>query len=92
LLVDHGDSVIDFDFGKKLGERVGWPLERTRPAPAGSEAPPGLSFTDLVNPWSCQSASRINTYMEKRTKLGEIGMLKEQIERSGRPSVQSPDP
>jgi hypothetical protein len=92
LLVDHGDSVIDFNFGRKLGERVGWPLERTRPVPAESAAPPGLSITDLLNPWSCQSASRINTYMEKRAKLGEIGMLKEQIERSSRRSAQSPDP
>jgi hypothetical protein len=83
LLVRHGGTVLNLGLGERIGERVGWPSERTSSIARERDAMVKFDAIDEHDPWSCQSVSRLNAYMEKRIHLGELAALRDQLERSG---------
>ena len=76
LLVNRGDSLIDFSIGQRLGERLGWPSERLGELAQERTALFKLVPADQANFWSCASLARTNAFMEKRMKLGELQALR----------------
>ncbi|HWW79586.1 MAG TPA: hypothetical protein VNY82_08310 [Steroidobacteraceae bacterium] len=88
LLVGPETTLLYFSLGAKLGERVGWPVERVHQLSDEKEELLRLSASNTLVPGSCDAISRINTFINERGRLGEIGALRElrdQREPSGPP-------
>jgi hypothetical protein len=87
LMVDRGGTLLDLTAGKGLGARVGWPAERvdrlTQEAKASMQAINEMTGTDPTQQWSCNSVARGNAYMAQLDSLGERGLTRQAIERSG---------
>ncbi len=85
LLVGPGTTLLYLSLGGRLGERVGWPAERVRQIAAEKEELLQLAIRNEQNPWSCDTVSRINTFIVERARIGELDALRElrdQRERS----------
>jgi hypothetical protein len=88
LLVGPQTTLLYFSLGAKLGERVGWPAERVHQLTDEKEELLRLAASNTLIPGSCDAISRINTFTDERSRLGEIGALRElrdQHEPSGQP-------
>jgi hypothetical protein len=88
LLVGPGTTLLNFVLGGGLGERVGWPAERVQQIAAEREALLRIESDNEQNLWSCETLSRVNEFIDKRLRQGEISALRElkdQRERPGQP-------
>jgi hypothetical protein len=88
LLVGPGTTLLSFGLGGRLGERVGWPTERVHQIAAEREALLRILSDNEQNLWSCDTLSRVNEFIDKRLRQGEITALRElkdQRERPGQP-------
>jgi hypothetical protein len=92
LMVDKGGTLLDLTAGKGLGARVGWPAERvdrlTQEAKASMQAINEMTGTDPKQQWSCDGVARGNAYMTQLDSLGERGLTRQAIERSGEPVAE----
>jgi hypothetical protein len=80
LLVNHGSTLINFSFGTRIGERVGWPSERLQGLSQERDALIELG-TDEEQGWSCEKVHRVNEFIEKRAQLGELAAIRELRDR-----------
>jgi hypothetical protein len=87
LLVGPETTLLYFSLGAKLGERVGWPAERVRQLSDEKEGLLRIAASNTLIPRSCDAISRINTFIDERERLGEIGALRE-LRDQGAPSGQ----
>jgi hypothetical protein len=87
LMVDRRSTLLNSMVGTRTGERVGWPAERLNRLRSELEAMMGFDPISHQEPWSCQSVSRLNTYMERRAQVGEREAIKEQLENSPQPAA-----
>jgi hypothetical protein len=87
LMVDKGGTLLDLTAGKGLGARVGWPAGRvdrlTQETKASMQALNEMTGTDPTQQWSCDGVARGNAYMAQLDSLGERGLTRQAIERSG---------
>jgi hypothetical protein len=87
LMVDKATTLLEFSVGKSLGVRVGWPPELvenlTQQLHASMQVIAQLTPTDPGQQWNCDSVARGNAYMSERDQLGERGLARQAIERSG---------
>ena len=76
LLVNHGGTIINLAVGARLGEHVGWSAERLQ----------GISqervtlfqlLPDEQHGGSCETVYRMNEFIDKRARLGELGALRD---------------
>lgn len=87
LLVDHRSTILNSMVGARVGERVGWPAERVSRLRGEREAMIGFDPISHQEPWSCQSVSRLNAYMERRMQVGEREAIREQLEHTAPPAA-----
>jgi hypothetical protein len=87
LMVKKATTLFDLSLGKSLGARVGWPAERveklTQEFKASMQSINQLTASDPKQQWSCDSVARGNAYMAQLDFLGERGLARQAIERSG---------
>lgn len=87
LLLAKGNTFLDLMIGESIGKRVGWPEKRIESLKLDRnsmmELLMRLAPVEEANPWSCETVGRINEFMAARSRLGEIGALREMRERSG---------
>lgn len=87
LMVNNSGTLLDLSVGKGLGARVGWPAERvdklTQEVKASMWAINEMTGSDPKQQWSCDSVARGNAYMSQLDELGERGLARQAIERSG---------
>jgi len=87
LMVNKGRTLLEFAMGKSLGARVGWPAERvdkmTQELHASMQALQQMNASDPQQEWSCDSVARGNAFMSQWDELGERGLARQAIERSG---------
>jgi len=87
LMVDKAGTLLDLSAGKALGARIGWPEERidklTQEFKASMQAINQMMPPDPQQQWSCDSVARGNAYMSEWDALGERGLARQAIERSG---------
>ena len=87
LMVARATTLLNFSMGKALGARVGWPAERvdnlTQQLDASLQAIAQMMPSDPDQQWSCDSVARGNAYMSEWVQLGELGLARTAIERSG---------
>jgi hypothetical protein len=87
LMVSNGGTLLDLSAGKRLGALVGWPAERveklTQEMKASMHAINEMTGMDPTQQWSCDSVARGNAYMSQLQELGERGVARQAIERSG---------
>jgi hypothetical protein len=87
LLVTKGTNLLDLGLGTAIGARVGWPKDRVNSLQLEQHA---LMQTivqedlhDSAKPLSCEAVGRADAYVQQRVQLGELGALREVLERSG---------
>ena len=87
LLVGKATTLIDLSAGRALGGRVGWPTERldalTQELKASMQAVNQENSSDPKQQWNCDSVARGNAFMSQWDDLGERGLAKQAIQRSG---------
>jgi hypothetical protein len=89
LMVNKATTLTEFSVGKSLGARVGWPAEvvdhLTQEMQASMQAILQMtpSDPDPEQQWNCDSVARGNAYMSEWDQLGERGLARQAIERSG---------
>jgi hypothetical protein len=87
LMVNKARTLLEFAMGKALGARVGWPVERvdelTQELHASMQAFKEAVPQDAQQQWSCDSVASGNAFMSQWDELGERGLARQVIERSG---------
>jgi hypothetical protein len=87
LIVNKAATLSEFSMGKALGARVGWPKDRvdklTQEFKASMQALNQMTPSDPEQQWSCNSVARGNAFMSQLNELGERGLARQAIERSG---------
>jgi hypothetical protein len=87
LMVTQATTLLSFSMGKSFGARVGWPAERvdnlTQQLNASMQALAQMMPSDPDQQWSCDTVARGNAYMSEWVQLGELGLARAAIERSG---------
>jgi hypothetical protein len=87
LMVNKAGTLLEFSAGKSLGARLGWSPERieqlTQELKAAMQALNQMMPSDPQGQWSCDSVARGNAFMSQRDELGERGLARQAIERSG---------
>jgi hypothetical protein len=87
LIVSKATTLSEFSMGKSLGTRVGWPAERldklTQELKASIQALNQMTPSDPEQQWSCNSVASGNAFMSQLNELGERGLARQAIERSG---------
>jgi hypothetical protein len=87
LMVNEATTLTELSMGKSLGARVGWPKERvdklTQEVKASMQAINQMVPPEPQQQWSCDSVARGNAYMSQLQELGERGLTRQAIERSG---------
>ena len=87
LMLNKATTLLEFSMGKSLGARVGWPADRvdklTQETKASMQAINEMTGTDPKQQWSCDSVARGNAFMSEWNELGERGLARQAIERSG---------
>ena len=87
LMVAKGGTLLDLSAGKGLGARIGWPAERldkmTQELKASRQALDQMTPSDPTQQWSCDGVARGNAFMSRWDELGERGLARQAIERSG---------
>jgi hypothetical protein len=87
LMVNKATTLLEFSVGKSLGARVGWPAEvvdrLTQQLQASMQAFNQMTPSDPEQQWNCDSVARGNAYMSEWDQLGERGLARQAIERSG---------
>jgi hypothetical protein len=87
LMVAKATTLLDFSMGISLGARVGWPAERIgnlkQQVNASMQAIMQMTPSDPDQQWSCDAVARGNAYMSEWVQLGELGVARAEIERSG---------
>ena len=80
--VTQGRTVLDLALGTRLGERVGWPVQRIRVLTEERKALQQMGPQDF-DPWSCDTVHRGNDYLGLVAQLGEVAALRDALEHSG---------
>lgn len=92
LLVTKGPTLLDLRIGRRIGERVGWPLERTEQLGAMSEALMQAVFDELTSApggsLSCASAERYERWWRAQSPGGERAAAEQIRARSGLSQAQ----
>jgi hypothetical protein len=87
MMVNKATTLLEFSVGKSLGVRVGWPPELvenlTQQLQASMQVMAQMTPTDPGQQWNCDSVARGNAYMSEWDQLGERGLARQAIERSG---------
>jgi len=87
LMVNKATTLSEFSMGKSLGARVGWPADvvdhLTQEMQASMQAILQMTPSDPEQQWNCDSVARGNAYMSEWDQLGERGLARQAIERSG---------
>jgi hypothetical protein len=76
LLVDHGQTLLEFSLGQRLGAEMGWSQQRLSELAQERTTLIRLFPDEGANPWSCETVSRENAFFEKRMELGEMQALR----------------
>jgi hypothetical protein len=87
LMVGKGTTLIDLAIGARIGARAGWSKARI----AGLDEERDALFQSITQAtpnenedlWTCDGVNRGNTYMDQRSRLGELGAARELLDRSG---------
>jgi len=77
LFINHGTTLIDLSFGRRLGVRVGWSPARLSTLLQEQAALMRFATAEERDPWSCENVARLNERMDKRMQLGELEALRE---------------
>jgi hypothetical protein len=92
LMVNSGGTLLDLSAGRRLGTILGWPAERVeklgQEMKASMQVINEMTGTDPKQQWSCDSVARGNAYMSQLQELGERGLAKKEIERSGESAAE----
>jgi hypothetical protein len=87
LMVNKAATLLEFSVGKSLGMRVGWPPELvenlTQQLSASMQVIAQMTPSEPEQQWNCDSVARGNAYMAEGGQLGERGLARQAIERSG---------
>jgi hypothetical protein len=87
LMVNKATTLLEFAAGKSLGARAGWPAEvvdrLTQQLQASMQVVNQMTPSDPQQQWNCDSVARGNAYMSEWDQLGERGLARQAIERSG---------
>lgn len=87
LMVKKSATLLESSIGISLGARVGWPQERVnkmkQEVKASLEVLNQEITSDPKQPYSCDSVAKGNAYMSQWDELGERGLARQAIERSG---------
>jgi hypothetical protein len=92
LWVTRGTTLLDFGMGASIGARAGWPAQRVNDLKMQLDAlmqamdtgPAGIDDT-----WGCDTVRRLNAYVGRMARLGEMGAARDALERSGETVPQS---
>jgi hypothetical protein len=87
-LAAGGQDAAVYAIAASLGERVGGPAERMHQIAYEKEALQQLETSNERNLWSCDTVSRVNTFIVERERLGEVGALRELRDRREPPASQ----
>jgi hypothetical protein len=87
LIVNKATTLLEFSMGKSLGARLGWPPEQvenlTQQLRASMQVIAQMTPSDPEQQWNCDSVARGNAYMSEWEQVGERGLARQAIERSG---------
>jgi hypothetical protein len=87
LMVNNAATLSEFSMGKALGARIGWPKDRvdklTQEFKASMQALNQMMPSDPEQQWSCDSVASGNAFMSQLNELGERGLARQAIDRSG---------
>ena len=87
LLVTKGTNLLDLGLAKTIGVRAGWPNERVEELALEQNALLQTILqqfpSDNDKLWTCDAVTRVNAYMVQRVRRGELGALRDALERSG---------
>jgi hypothetical protein len=88
LLVTKGTTLLDVGMGENIGKRVGWSASRVDALEEEKDALQQATRQATLdgpetNSWSCESVKRLNAFFVQRNRLGEMGAMREAVERSG---------
>jgi hypothetical protein len=87
LMVKKSANILESSIGNSLGARIGWPQERVdkmkQEVKASMEVLNQEITSDPQQPYSCDSVAKGNAYMAQWGELGERGLARQAIERSG---------
>jgi hypothetical protein len=87
LIVNKATTLLEFSMGKSLGARLGWPPELvenlTQQLRASMQVIAQMTPSDPEQQWNCDSVARGNAYMSEWEQVGERGLARQAIERSG---------
>jgi hypothetical protein len=86
LFVNNGESLMDFGIGLGIGKRAGWAKQRV--SALAEEEKALLQASAQVTPdngetWSCDGVSRVNSFVNQVGRSGEMGAIRDALERSG---------
>ena len=89
LMVSKGTTLIELGLGISMGARAGWPANRVEALRQRKEGLMGLMLSrdNPSNPkdqWTCETIERGNAFMKDWARVGEIGALQLELERSGK--------
>jgi hypothetical protein len=87
LMVKKSANILESSVGNSLGARIGWPQERVdkmkEEVKASLEVLNQEITSDPKQPYGCDSVAKGNAYMAQWGELGERGLARQAIERSG---------
>ena len=89
LMVSKGTTLIELSLGISIGARAGWPASRVEALRQRKDALMALMISRDNPPspkdqWTCQTIERGNAFMKDWARVGEIGALQLELERSGK--------
>ena len=78
LLVDQGESLLNFSLGRSIGQRVGWPAARLDQMAQERDALRGLVNSSGGNGMlSCDAMAWQDDFLKRRGEVGELAALRE---------------
>jgi hypothetical protein len=87
LLVTKGSNLLDLGVGTSIGARAGWPTARVNKLMLEQHALMQAIMNQAVpyedKPWACDAVSRVDAYLRRAVRLGELGAAREVLDRSG---------
>jgi hypothetical protein len=87
LWVTRGTTLLDFGIGTNIGARAGWPAQKVSDLKMERDAlmqvitQTGPASND--DTWSCDAVQRGNAYVSRMARMGEMGAMRDVLERSG---------
>jgi hypothetical protein len=87
LWVTRGTTLLDFGIGISIGARAGWPAQKVNDLKMERDALMQLITergpANNDDTWTCDAVQRVNAHVSRMARMGEMGAVRDELERSG---------